>query len=246
MGKVYLTGAGPGDLELLTIKALRVVREADIIIYDRLANTEILKEVKDGCEFLYVGKEDKKHTIPQGEINEAIFDASLKHEIVVRLKGGDPFVFGRGGEEALYLKDKDVAYEIIPGISSAISVPAYAGIPVTHRGISTAFKVVTGHISANNDSSNINWDDLKSDDTIVFLMGFKNINTICEKLILLGKPKQYPVAVISKGTSPEQKVVVGTLQDIAQKSKGLETPALIVVGEVVRLREKLQWFESIS
>jgi uroporphyrin-III C-methyltransferase len=223
-----------------------VIGEADMIIYDRLANAEILKEVKDGCEFLYVGKADGKHTIPQDEINEAIFDASLKHEIVVRLKGGDPFVFGRGGEEALYLKDKGVAYEIIPGISSAISVPAYAGIPVTHRGISTAFKVVTGHISTNNDSSNINWDDLKSDDTIVFLMGFKNINTICEKLILLGKPKQYPVAVISKGTSPEQKVVVGTLQDIAQKSKGLETPALIVVGEVVRLREKLQWFENIS
>ena len=172
MSKVYLTGAGPGDLDLLTIKALRVIGEADMIIYDRLANAEILKEVKDGCEFLYVGKEDGKHTIPQDEINEAIFDASLKHEIVVRLKGGDPFVFGRGGEEALYLKDKGVAYEIIPGISSAISVPAYAGIPVTHRGISTAFKVVTGHISANNDSSNINWGDLKSDDTIVFLMGF--------------------------------------------------------------------------
>jgi len=245
MGKVYLTGAGPGDLDLLTVKALRLVQKADIIIYDRLANEEILKEVKDGCEFLYVGKEDAKHTIPQDEINEALFAASRKYEIVVRLKGGDPFVFGRGGEEALFLKDKDVAYEIIPGISSAISVPAYAGIPVTHRGISTAFKVVTGHISANKDSSNINWNDLRSDDTIVFLMGLKNIDIICERLLSLGKPKDYPVAVISKGTSPEQKVVVGTLEDIADKAKGLATPALIVIGEVVTLREKLQWFESV-
>lgn len=245
MGKVYLTGAGPGDLDLLTVKALRLIREADIIIYDRLANAEILKEVKDGCEFLYVGKEDAKHTIPQDEINRALVEASSKYDVVVRLKGGDPFVFGRGGEEALYLKEKSVAYEIIPGISSAISVPAYAGIPVTHRGISTAFKVVTGHISANNDSSNINWGDLKSDDTIVFLMGLKNISIICEKLLSLGKPKDYPVAVISRGTSPQQKVVVGTLEDIAQKAKGLATPALIVIGEVVRLREKLQWFESI-
>ena len=245
MAQVYLTGAGPGDLDLLTVKALRVIREADIIIYDRLANAEILKEVKDGCEFLYVGKEDGKHTIPQDEINEAIFEASQKHETVVRLKGGDPFVFGRGGEEALYLKEKAVKYEIIPGISSAISVPAYAGIPVTHRGVSTAFKVVTGHISANKDSSNINWQDLKSDDTIVFLMGLKNINIITQKLLSLGKPKEYPVAVISKGTTQEQKVVVGTLEDIAELSKDLIAPALIVVGEVVNLRKKLQWFESI-
>ncbi|MDF1877549.1 uroporphyrinogen-III C-methyltransferase [Sulfurimonas sp. SAG-AH-194-L11] len=245
MAQVYLTGAGPGDLGLLTVKALRVIQKADIIIYDRLANAEILKEVKDGCEFLYVGKEDAKHTIPQDEINRAILDASQKYEIVVRLKGGDPFVFGRGGEEALFLKGNGIAYEMIPGISSAISVPAYAGIPVTHRGISTAFKVVTGHISANNDSSNINWDDLKSDDTIVFLMGLKNIDIICEKLLFLGKSKDYPVAVISKGTTPEQKVVVGTLEDIATKAKDLATPALIVIGEVVRLREKLQWFESV-
>ncbi len=245
MGKVYLTGAGPGDLDLLTVKALRLVREADIIIYDRLANAEILKEVKDGCEFLYVGKEDTKHTIPQDEINEILYKSALAHKVVVRLKGGDPFVFGRGGEEALYLVSKGIDYEVIPGISSAISVPAYAGIPVTHRGISTAFKVVTGHISDDKNSSNIQWNDLKSDDTIVFLMGLKNIDIICKKLLSLGKPKEYPVAVISKGTSPDQKVVVGTLEDIAKKSKGLETPALIVIGEVVTLREKLQWFESV-
>ena len=244
MKKIYLTGAGPGDLELLTIKALKVIRQADIIIYDRLANAQILQEVKDGCEFLYVGKEDGRHTLPQDEINAALYEASQKYDVVVRLKGGDPFVFGRGAEEALYLKERGVVYEIIPGISSAISVPAYAGIPVTHRGVSTAFKVVTGHISADKNSSNIHWDDLKSDDTIVFLMGLKNIKTICSKLLALGKPKTYPIAVISKGTTPEQKVVVATLEDIVECSKGLATPALIVVGEVVRLREQLKWFEA--
>ena len=244
MAKVYLTGAGPGDLELLTLKALRVIQEADVVIYDRLANVEILKEVKNGCAFVYVGKEDGHHTIPQEEINELIYQNALKHSIVVRLKGGDPFVFGRGGEEALYLKEKGVAYEIIPGISSAISVPAYAGIPVTHRGISTAFKVVTGHISADKNSSNINWNDLKSDDTIIFLMGLKNIATITQKLMALGKAKEYPIAVISKGTTAEQKVVVGTLQDITHKAKDLMTPALIVVGAVVHLREDLAWFKN--
>jgi len=246
MKKIYLTGAGPGDLDLLTVKALRVIREADIIIYDRLANAEILNEVKNGCAFLYVGKEDSKHTLPQDEINEAIYHASLKHNIVVRLKGGDPFVFGRGGEEALYLQAKGVKFEIIPGISSAISVPAYAGIPVTHRGISTAFKVVTGHTSLEGKSSNINWDDLQSDDTIVFLMGLKNIHTICTKLLALGKPHDYPVAVISKGTTPQQEVVIGTLSTIVDKSKKLESPAIIIVGEVVRLREKIQWFKELS
>lgn len=241
---VYLTGAGPGDLELLTLKALRVIQSADIIIYDRLANAEILKEVKNGCEFLYVGKEDGRHTLPQEQINEAIYQASQKHEVVVRLKGGDPFVFGRGGEEALYLKERGVAYEIIPGISSAISVPAYAGIPVTHRGISTAFKVVTGHISADKNSSNIHWDDLRSDDTIIFLMGLKNINTIVTKLQELGKPKEYPVAVISKGTTPEQKVIIGTLESIVSLVKDVVSPALIVVGDVVKLRQNLTWFEE--
>jgi uroporphyrin-III C-methyltransferase len=244
MAKVYLTGAGPGDLELLTIKALKVIQNADVIIYDRLANADILKEVKDGCKFIYVGKEDGRHILPQDEINETIYQNSLKYTNVVRLKGGDPFVFGRGGEEALYLQERGVEYEIIPGISSAISVPAYAGIPVTHRGISTAFKVVTGHISANNDSSNINWDDLRGDDTIIFLMGLKNIKTICNKLLELGKPLNYPVAVISQGTTQEQKVVIGTLQTITKEVKKLPRPALIVVGEVVNLREKLKWFEN--
>jgi uroporphyrin-III C-methyltransferase len=243
MKKVYLTGAGPGDIELLTLKALRVIQEADVIIYDRLANPDIIKEAKSGCEFVYVGKEKSMHIMPQDEINETIYQNALKYETVVRLKGGDPFVFGRGGEEALYLKQRGIDFEVIPGITSAISVPAYAGIPITHRGIAVSFHVVTGHESRDKENSQIIWEDFKTDETIVFLMGLYNISKICTKLIEVGKPKDCPVAVISKGTTPEQKVVVGTLENIAQNVSALESPALIVVGEVVRLREELDWFK---
>jgi uroporphyrin-III C-methyltransferase len=242
MGKVYLTGAGPGDMELLTLKALRVIKEADVIIYDRLANPQILKVAKDGCEFVYVGKEDGRHIMPQDDINETIYQNALKHENVVRLKGGDPFVFGRGGEEAIYLYQRDVKFEIIPGITSSISAPAYAGIPVTHRGVAVSFRVVTGHESPDKNVSQIPWNNFKTDDTIVFLMGLHNLEKISQKLIEIGKPKDYPCAVISKGTTSEQQVVVGTLQDIVQKSKDVPTPALIVVGKVVELREQLKWF----
>jgi len=242
MGKVYLTGAGPGDVELLTLKAHRVIGEADVIIYDRLANPEILEMAKDGCEFVYVGKEDGRHTLPQDEINEVIYQNALKHEIVVRLKGGDPFVFGRGGEEGAYLKERGITFEIIPGITSAISVPAYAGIPVTHRGVAVSFRVVTGHESPNKKESQIPWENFRTNDTIIFLMGLHNLEKISSKLIEIGKPKDFPCAVISRGTTKEQQVVVGTLEDIKEKAKDLPTPALIVVGEVVKLREQLAWF----
>ena len=244
MGKVYLTGAGPGDIELLTLKALRVVKSADVIIYDRLANPEILKEAKDGCAFVYVGKEDSHHALPQEEINEVIYQSALKYENVVRLKGGDPLVFGRGGEEGIYLKERGIAFEFIPGITSAIAVPEYAGIPVTHRGVTVSFRVVTGHESKNKDHSQIPWENYKSDDTIVFLMGLHRLAHICHMLIKIGKPKEYPIAVISRGTTPDAKTVVGTLEDIYEKAKDLPTPALIVVGEVVKLREELNWFEK--
>jgi uroporphyrin-III C-methyltransferase len=244
MGRVYLTGAGPGDMELLTLKALRVIKKADVIIYDRLANADILKEAKSGCEFIYVGKEDGRHIVPQDDINEIIYKNALKYENVVRLKGGDPFVFGRGGEEALYLLQKDIKFDIIPGITSAISVPAYAGIPVTHRGVAVSFRVVTGHESADKKRSQIPWDTFKTDDTIIFLMGLHNLAKISKKLIEIGKADDYPIAVISKGTTKDQKVVVGTLCDIAGKAKGIPFPALIVVGKVVLLREQLKWFEK--
>lgn len=244
MGKVYLTGAGPGDIELLTLKALRVIKEADVIIYDRLANPDILDEAKNGCEFVYVGKEDGRHIVPQDDINEVIYQNALKYENVVRLKGGDPFVFGRGGEEAQYLYERSIKFEVIPGITSAISAPAYAGIPVTHRGIAVSFRVVTGHESPHKKESQIPWDTFKTDDTIVFLMGLHNLPKISKKLMEIGKAKDYPCAVISKGTTKEQSVVVGTLENIVQMAKDVPTPALIVVGKVVELREQLQWFEG--
>ena len=244
MGKVYLTGAGPGDIDLLTVKALRAVEQADVIIYDRLANPDILLQTKEGCEFIYVGKEDSHHTLPQEEINEVIYQSALKYKNVVRLKGGDPLVFGRGGEEGIYLRERGIEFEFIPGITSAIAVPEYAGIPVTHRGITVSFRVVTGHESKNKDHSQIPWENYKSDDTIIFLMGLHRLKFICKKLIEIGKPADYPVAVISKGTTPDEKTVVGTLETIYEKAKDLPTPALIVVGEVVRLREQLSWFEQ--
>ncbi len=242
MAKVYLTGAGPGDIDLLTLKALKVVEQADIIIYDRLANPEILNLAKKTCEKIYVGKKNGKHCVPQEEINEIIYQAALKYERVVRLKGGDPFVFGRGAEEAIYLYNRDIQFEIIPGITSCVSVPAYAGIPVTHRGITTSFRVVTGHETPNKKISQIEWESFLNDETIVFLMGFHNISFITKKLLSLGKNKDYPCAVISKGTTKNQEVVVSTLEKIVEDSKHMSTPAIIVIGEVVKLREKIKWF----
>ena len=243
MKKVYLTGAGPGDIELMTLKAARVIKEADVIIYDKLANPEILEMAKDGTEFIFVGKEFGKHLIPQDEINEIIYQASLKYNLVVRLKGGDPFVFGRGGEEALYLKERGAKIETIPGITSSTSVPAYAGIPVTHRGITTSFRVVTGHETPKKKISQIEWQTFLNDETIVFLMGFHNIKLITRKLMNLWKRRDYPCAVISKGSTPEQEVMVGTLETIVELSKDMPTPAIIVIGEVVTLRDKIKWFK---
>lgn len=243
MSKVYLTGAGPGDIDLMTIKALKVVQKADVIIYDRLANSEILNEAKENAILIYVGKEKDNHRVPQEQINELIYQNALKYETVVRLKGGDPFVFGRGGEEALYLKQRDVSFEIIPGVTSAISVPAYAGIPITHRGVTPSFRVVTGHRKSSDNIADINWDSFIEDETIVFLMGLHNIELIVTKLLEVGKSKDYPCAIISNGTTQNQKTIVGTLENIIEKSKEAVSPAIIIVGEVVNLREDLQWFK---
>lgn len=242
MAKVYLTGAGPGDIELMTIKALKVVQNADVIIYDRLANSEILKEAKKDVKLIFVGKEKGNHRVPQDEINELIYQNALKYENVVRLKGGDPFVFGRGGEEALYLKQRDIKFEIIPGVTSAISVPAYAGIPITHRGVTPSFRVVTGHRKSSDNIAKINWDSFIEDETIVFLMGLHNIELIVSKLLEVGKKEDYPCAIISNGTTKDQKVITGTLNNIVSKSKEAQSPAIIIVGEVVNLRNELKWF----
>ena len=241
---VHLVGAGPGDIELMTLKSLKLIKKAEVIIFDRLANPEILKEAPANCEFIDVGKTDGKHPVKQDEINEILYQSSLKYENVVRLKGGDPFVFGRGGEEALYLLERGVKFDIVPGITSAISVPAYAGIPVTQRGIVSSFRVITGHEAPGKAVSQVDWNSFNTDETLVFLMGLHNLEKIANNLIQAGKPKDYPVAVISKGTTKNQKVVVGTLDNISQKARDLQTPALIVVGKVVNLREKLKWFDE--
>lgn len=242
MSKVYLTGAGPGDIELLTMKAHNIIKKADVIIYDKLANKEILKLAKKDAKLIFVGKEFGNHLNSQDEINEIIYQASKKYEVVVRLKGGDPFVFGRGGEEALYLKERGVAFEIIPGITSSISVPAYAGIPVTQRGLTCSFRVVTGHEASNKSNCFIDWSSFKSNETIVFLMGLHNIELISKKLIEIGKDKNTPCAVISNGTTKNQKVVTGDIENIVLKAKDMPTPAIIIVGDVVNLREDLNWF----
>lgn len=244
-GKVFLTGAGPGDPELLTIKARRLIRRADVILYDRLVNESILSEAKKDVILVYVGKKDGRHTIPQDEINTLLYEYALKHKTVVRLKGGDPLVFGRGGEEAMYLYEKNIEFEFIPGISSAIAVPTYAGIPVTQRGINTSFRVLTGHQAACPKCGKDHGFDpgiLRENETLVILMGLHGIGQIIESLIKNGVEPSTPCAVIENGTMPTQKCVVGTLESIVDVSEGMGSPSIIVVGETVNLREQLKWF----
>ena len=239
---VYLVGAGPGDAGLLTLRACEVLKSADVVIYDRLADDAILNFCA-GAKKIYVGKAAGKHTLKQDEINQLLVDTARENKIVVRLKGGDPFVFGRGGEEALYLRENNLPFEIISGVTSAIAVPAYAGIPVTHRGIATSFAVVTGHEDPTKPESTINWEKISTAvDTLIFLMGVANLPQIVSKLIEHGRNPATPAALIRWGTKPEQEVFVTTLAE-APNAKILP-PAIFVVGEVVNLREKLKWFET--
>lgn len=240
MGKVYLTGAGPGDVELLTVKALRLVREADVIVYDRLVNKDILNESQTHCECIYVGKANKHHILPQDEINVLLYEKALRHKTVVRLKGGDSVVFGRGAEEALFLASKGIDFEFIPGITSAIAVPEMANIPITHRATAVSFRVVTGYEAPEKGYAQLDWSSFKQDETIVFLMGLHQLKKICTELMAIGKAKEYPIAVISRGTLKDETVIVSTLENIYEEAKDLPTPALIVVGEVVKVRESLQ------
>lgn len=244
-GKVFLTGAGPGDPDLLTVKALRLIREADVILYDRLVNEAILQEAKKEVILHYVGKENGHHTIPQEQINALLYEYTQKHSTVVRLKGGDPLIFGRGGEEALYLAERGIAFEFVPGISSAVAVPAYAGIPVTHRGINTSFRVITGHQTSHVRFATEKFDPgvLRKNETLVILMGINGVEKIVDALLERGVDPDVACAVIENGTMPEQKCTVATVGTIAEASKGTGSPAIIVVGETVRLREQLEWFE---
>ncbi|MEA2163254.1 MAG: uroporphyrinogen methyltransferase / synthase [Thermoanaerobaculia bacterium] len=244
-GKVFLVGAGPGDPSLLTLRAAELIASADFIAIDALVSTEIASRVSPNAEAVYVGKRAAAHTLPQEQINQLLIDEARKGKKVVRLKGGDPFVFGRGGEEAEELVTAGVAFEIVPGISSAIAGPAYAGIPVTHRSFATSLTLVTGHEA--DSSTGIKWGALAQlDGTIVFMMGFANLGTIVAKLIEHGMTPDRPIAVISKATTLEQRTITGTLATIEAKLAGanLPTPALIVVGEVVTLHDTINWFET--
>ncbi|MDD4873745.1 MAG: uroporphyrinogen-III C-methyltransferase, partial [Dehalococcoidales bacterium] len=246
-GKVYLVGAGPGDIGLLTIKGVECLKKADVIVYDHLLDEVLLDIASSKAEMIYVGKVAGKHTKPQNEINRLLVDKAKEGKTVVRLKGGDSFVFGRGGEEAEILVKTGIHFEVVPGVTSAIAVPAYAGIPVTHRGVSSSFAVITGHEDADKDTSSINWEKLATGvDTLIFLMGMKNLAQIVEKLMKYGRQSGTPVAVIKNGTRLEQETVTGNLENIVAKVKEnkLTAPAVIVVGEVVSLRERLQWFDN--
>ena len=246
-GIVYLVGAGPGDYKLISVKAKEYIEAADVIVYDRLADSRLLAWAREDAEMIYVGKASSQHTMKQEDINQLLVDKCAAGKTVVRLKGGDPFVFGRGGEEALALVDHRLPFEVVPGITSAISVPAYAGIPVTHRAVATSFAVITGHEDPLKGESNMRWDKLSTGvDTLVFLMGVENLPHITAQLIANGRPADTPAAVIRWGTKPEQEVLVTTVGAAAEAvaKAGLKPPAIFIVGEVVNLREQLAWFDT--
>jgi uroporphyrinogen III methyltransferase / synthase len=246
-GKVYLVGAGPGDPGLLTIKAVDLLQAADCVIYDYLVNPEILGYASPQAEKIYVGKNGGGHSWKQDEINQLLIQKANEHRLIVRLKGGDPFVFGRGGEEALALVEAGIEWEVVPGVTAGSSVAAYAGIPVTHRGVSSSVAFVTGHETPGKSQPNIRWEHLANGaDTLVFFMGVANIQDIATHLIHYGRSAATPVAAIRWGTYNEQEVFVSDLANIAAviEREQVKAPALIVVGEVVRLREKLNWFTS--
>lgn len=234
MGKVYLVGGGPGDPELLTLKAYRVLREADVILYDALVSEDILALARPDCLKIYVGKRDGKHSLPQEEINELLYKFANVYDKIVRLKGGDPFVFGRGGEELLYLSEVGVDVEVVPGITSAIAAPSSAFIPVTHRGVASSFAVITGH-----PNRDINWSDFAAIDTLVILMGVRNRCRIAKELIKAGRHPEEPVAFIEKATTPHQRRIFTTLGELSKNPPDVETPAVMVVGQVVEMGRKL-------
>jgi uroporphyrinogen III methyltransferase/synthase len=246
-GKVYLVGAGPGDPELITVKGLECIKKADVLIYDYLASTLLLKYAPKQAEIIYVGKKGGDHTLSQDEISALIAEKAHKGSTVTRLKGGDPFIFGRGGEEAEVLIEAKIPFEIVPGVTSAIAAPAYAGIPLTHRKFTSTLAFVTGHEDPTKEESNIDWEALaRGIGTIVFLMGVKNLARITSRLISHRMHPDTPVALIRWGTTPKQITVTGTLATIVERVKAakLKAPAIIVVGQVVTLRETMKWFEN--
>ncbi len=246
-GKVYLIGAGPGDPGLISVKGMAVLKKADVVIYDNLVNERFLREVKGNAEIIYVGKKAGKHTLPQESINKLLVKKAGRKKIIARLKGGDPFVFGRGAEEAAYLTRKGINFEIVPGITAAVGVSAYAGIPLSHRAFNSTIGIIVGHEDFSKKESRVDWRKIASAyETLVFYMGVKNIAKIATNLIKCGKSPQTPVAAIMRGTYPSQKTLIGNLQNIAglAKKNNIKPPAVIIVGDTVKLRKKLNWYES--
>jgi len=245
-GKVYLVGAGPGDPKLITLRGLECIAQADVIIYDRLATNLLFEHAKPDAEFIYVGKAEGKHSVKQEDINRMLVEKAKQGKIVTRLKGGDPLIFGRGGEEALVLVENKIEFEFVPGVSAGNAVPAYAGIPVTHRGTTSTVAYVTGHEDPLKPSTDINWESLVGIGTIIFYMGMRNLPSIVSQLIKHGRSKDTPVAIVRWGTTPQQQTVIGTLEDIVDKvmKANLKAPCIIIVGDVVKLRDRLIWYEK--
>lgn len=245
-GKVYLVGAGPGDPELITLKGLRCLRMADVVVYDRLVNLSLLDEAPSRSERVFAGKKAGCHAVKQEEIHALLIHHAMQGRLVVRLKGGDPFVFGRGGEEALALAQAGIPFEVVPGVSSAIAVPAYAGIPVTHRDHVSSVTIVTGHGRYPRGSADVNWETLaKVGGTLVILMGVDTLPQVTRRLLDGGLPVDTPAAVIQQGTVRQQRAVTDTLENIAECARraNIISPAIIVIGSVVALRDSLNWFE---
>jgi len=246
MGKVYIVGAGPGSVDLITVKGLKCIQQADVILYDRLVNKELLEFAKPNAELIFVGKLPKLHGVIQDRIHSLLVQHAREGKVVTRLKGGDPFVFGRGAEEAEVLVEAGIPFEIVPGITSGVAAPAYAGIPVTHRDLGSSFALVTGHMREGKDDS-INWKGLaESVDTLAVYMGVGNLPYITEQLMKYKRNPNTPVALIHWGTTEHQKTITGTLETIVDiaKNEEIQNPSMILVGEVVKMREKIAWFEK--
>ena len=247
LGRVYIVGAGPGDPGLITIKALNVLKKADLVVYDRLIGDGILKLIPKEIQKQYVGKVPGCNSIKQEEINNILITEALKGKIVVRLKGGDPFLFGRGGEEAIILKKANIPFEIIPGVSSFLAAPLYAGIPLTHRKYSSSLAIVTGHEDPTKIIKRVKWEKIATSvDTILIVMGVKRLNEIVKELLIGGINPETMVAIIENGTKPNQRVTMGKIKEINKlaEDNSVKPPAIIIIGDITNLQEELSWFRG--